>query len=196
MAPPTTLSTTQLLAAATGLLTEGGYAQVATASNWPSTSRLFEDPYGIVALHVYDTWRQLRDHWNVAQGLLVDEISAHLTRPEPKLWEGYLVLLTGGPTLDDERREVDQLRYDTNRLRKLVATGYELETLNDVRNALLPLLPLDVDSSLLTGSGLLDRLPELLAEHRIDPSVTATVVAAFLGNESMVEKLHQLREAQ
>jgi hypothetical protein len=192
MAERSALSSVQLTAAATEVLVGGGYSQVPTPSSWPATARLFEDPYGIVALHVYDGWPQLRDNWNVAQGLLVDIISEHLHRPEPKAWEGYLVLLTGSPILDVNRRDIVDLRYNTNRVRKLVATGYELETLSDVRSVLLPLLPLDVKPPSISRAGLLDRLPALLQKEGIGERVTELAISAFLGNESIMERLHHM----
>ena len=107
------------------------------------TSRVFEDPYGIVAVHVFDSWRQLTEQWPVAQGRLVELISEHLTRPEPKAWEGYLVLLTPGLLPPTQRTRLNDLRYDTHRVRKLVATGDDLATLEDVQGTLLPLSPGD-----------------------------------------------------
>lgn len=186
------LTTIQLTAAATEVLSENGYKRVNVPPDWPSASRLFEDEYGIVALHVFDTWQGLRDEWNVAQGVLVELISARLGRPEPKSWEGYLVLLTEGDAPESERRAVVDLRYNTNRLRKLVATGQELETVEDVHTALLPLLPLDVEPPSTSGAGLLDRLPALLVDEGVDHAVTETAVASFLRNESIMERLHEL----
>lgn len=193
MAASTTLTSSQLLAATTELLRSGGYRTVELTENWPETSRVFEDPYGIVAIHIFDTWRQLADQWHIAQGLLVDLISAHLTRPEPKAWEGYLVLITPSPVVTSELARVADLRYDTNRVRKLVATGDDLHTLEDVRESLLPLLPLEIEPPIAARAGLLDRLPELLSGEGIPNEVTRTVVDAFIDNESMLERLHVLR---
>jgi hypothetical protein len=186
------LSATQLMAAATEVLVENGYRRIETPKEWPAASRLFEDEYGIVTLRVYDTWQRLRDEWNVAQGELVDLMSSRLGRPDPKSWEGYLVLLTVANAPEAQRREVVDLRYNTNRLRKLVATGLELETVDDVHTALLPLLPLNLEPPSTSGAGLLDRLPDLLAEDGIDPVVTETAVSSFLHNESIMEGLHEL----
>jgi hypothetical protein len=186
------LSTTQLTAAATEVLIENSYQRVGTPKDWPGASRLFEDDYGIVALHVYDTWQGLRDEWNIAQGQLVDLMSSRLGSPEPKSWEGYLVLLTVGNAPEAERRDVVDLRYNTNRLRKLVATGQEMETVDDVQTALLPLLPLNIEPPSTSGAGLLARLPELLEEEGIDPVVTKAAVTSFLRNESIMEHLYEL----
>lgn len=193
MAAPVPLTSSQLLAAASEYLTAGGYSVAEVSAVRPGSSRVFEDPFGIVSVNVYDTWSEMQTSWNEAQGLLVELMSTHLTRPEPKAWEGYLVLLCPTPVPVQDRNQVANLRYDTNRVRKLVATGDDLETLEDVRSALLPLLPLEVKPPSASGSGLLDRLPELLHDHGIEPSITRVVVDAFVANDSIVERLHAFR---
>jgi hypothetical protein len=193
---PDPLTSTQLVAATTAELLAGGYQEV-PRSGGPGgdASRIFEDPFGIVAVHVFDTWRQLADRWAVAQGQLVDLMSAHLSRPEPKSWEGFLVLLTPGH-VGTEDAVVNSIRYDTNRVRKLLAAGEELETLDGLRNALLPLLPLVIDRTTSTDETLLDRLPALLETRGIGVEVTEAVIGAFQRNESVVDALHTLRGAQ
>lgn len=128
-----------------------------------------------------------------SQGHLVELISAHLTGPEPKSWEGYLVLLTPGQSPTLAGSQLAEIRYDTNRVRKLVATGDDLRTLDEVEQALLPLLPLQVGSPLESGPALLERLPALLAERGIDVEAARTVVNAFTANESILERLHAFR---
>lgn len=187
------LTTSQLLAAVSELLESGGYSRVDPTDGWTSSSQLFEDPYGIVAVVVYDTWTELAETWPDAQGRLVELISAHLRRPEPKSWEGFLVLLTPAVAPLEARSQTTEIRYDTNRVRKLVATGDELGTLDGVEQALLPLLPLKVESQLETGPALLDRLPDLLAGRDIDAEAARTVVHAFMENESILERLHEFR---
>jgi len=190
------LTASQVLAAATEILDKGGYVVVPTPSAWQGTVRLFEDSYGIVALHLFDTWEQLIQDWYVGQGQLVDLISEHLSRPEPKAWEGYLVLFTTGLVSAANRASVVDLRYDTNRVRKLVSTGEELETLDDVRTALLPLLPLDLGPTPVTHAGLLDLLPDLMANEEVPRQVIEVLVDAFVSNASIVERLHEEREGQ
>ena len=187
------LTTSQLLAAASDLLSSGGYNAVEPVGGWPATSRLFEDPYGIVAVVVYETWSELAGAWPDAQGRFVELISSHLDRPEPKSWEGYLVLLTPAPSPLSARPDLAQIRYDTNRVRKLVAAGDDLATLDDVETALLPLLPLKVDAQVEMGAGLIDRLPDLLARRGIDVGASRAVVEAFKANESILERLHEIQ---
>lgn len=193
MAEPNPLTSSQLVAAATEYLLAGGYSRVEVSAAAGGTSRVFEDPFGVVAVHVYDTWDDLYSQWNEAQGSLVELMSAHLRQREAKSWEGYLVLLCSSPSPTSERNEVSNLRHDTNRVRKLVATGDELETLEDVRTALLPLLPLEVNPPGPSGAGLLDRLPELLRDYGVDPQLTRVVVDAFISNDSIIERIHESR---
>src|SRR5207249_5630710 len=97
MAESQAFTITDLLAAATELLVSAGYKRVSDVE-WEtlfgSNSRVFEDPYGIVAVVAYDTWGDLSSRWVDAQGALVELISKYVKGSEPKAWEGYLVLLT------------------------------------------------------------------------------------------------------
>jgi hypothetical protein len=192
----TSLTTSQLLAATTELLESGGYKAAQPSNGWPSNARIFEDPYGIVAVVAYQTWSDLAEKWPYAQGQLVELISAHLTRPEPKSWEGYLILLTPSEAPASARAQLADIRYDTNRVRKLVATGDDLRTLDDVEQALLPLLPLQVEAQLKSGPALLERLPKLLAERGINVEAARAVVNAFIANDSILERLHAFRSGQ
>lgn len=187
------LTVTQLLAAATDVLTSSGYVGATMQgrnSSPASTSRVFEDPYGIVAAYIFESWNQLLDEWHLAQGELVDLMTETLSRPEPKAWEGYLILMTPGLMPIGERTIINEIRADTNRVRKLVAAGDELGTLDDIRTFLLPLVPLQMDSSLSGQAGLLESLPQLLKEHGVPSPVTDVVLQAFSENESIFQRLH------
>jgi hypothetical protein len=188
------LTTSQLLAAASQTLIAGGYSAVPDPPNWTSSNaRVFEDAYGIVAVVVYETWSDLVAQWPDAQGQLVELISEYLARPEAKAWEGYLALLTPVAAPLEARSKIAEIRYDTGRVRKLVATGDELQTLDDVKRALLPVLPLEVEAQLESGAGLLDRLPKLLAAQDIHEDLTRVVVVAFENNQTLLEQLHAAR---
>jgi hypothetical protein len=189
------LSGTQLLAAASQILSGSGYVGATMpGDNLASayTSRVFEDRYGIVAVYVFDTWAQLVEEWPIAQGQLVDLISESLRRPEPKAWEGFLVLMTPGLMPVGERTIINSIRADTNRVRKLVAAGDELGTLKEIQGFLLPLVPLEIDESLSAEVGLLESLPELLQEQGVAARVTGIVLEAFARNESILQRLHDL----
>src|ERR1039458_7653169 len=121
-----------LLAAAAEVLQNHGYqpARPENLKDWTgSNARIFEDAYGIVAVVVHETWQDLLSHWIDAQAALVDLISARVGRSEPKSWEGYLVLLTPSVMEAGSESAAQAIRYDTSRVRKLVASGDEISHL-------------------------------------------------------------------
>lgn len=186
-------TSTTLLASAAELLADSGYRSAgADAGNaWKvSNSRLFEDPYSLAAVVVYDTWKEMLEHWPDAQAALVETMSTRLSKAEPKSWDGYLVLLTPAFPDSNSARDVTAIRYDTTRVRKLIATGEDLQTLEDVRRAILPLLPV------LTVAGdrprdVLDLLIEALAKRGIDRDDVSRLVAAFNGNQPLIKALYR-----
>lgn len=181
---------TDLIAAATNALIAGGYEQVHSVPEWDSgRARLFEDPYGVVGVVVFDTCGELVREWPNWQGSLVEVISKSVGREEAKAWEGYLVLLT--PALaPSERKAIDGTRYDTIRLRKIVATGGDMEGTFDVTRVLSPLLPLGKASGVVAAGAILDLLPKLLAKQGISAATTQLVVDAFREQSSLLERLH------
>lgn len=181
----------QLMAAASEVLLSEGYVRVAVNSEWDTpSSRLFEDPYSVVGVAVFDSCDDLLERWPDLQGSLVDILSQHVGRSDPKAWDGYLVLMT--PSLAPSQAEaLEDLRYNIHRIRKLVATGDEVRSPSDVRLVLSSLLPLKVGEGELTSTSALDVLPRLLSERGIDAEVTRTLVAAFRNQEPLIERLHE-----
>ncbi|GIK77430.1 MAG: hypothetical protein BroJett022_11200 [Actinomycetes bacterium] len=192
------LTVTDLLAAASETLESSGYARVALDGRELEGGRLYEDPYGVVAINVYDSWATLAGEWTEAQAELVELMSEHLSSADAKAWEGYLVLLTPGHA--DPGADADQLesiRYDTSRVRKLIAAGDELTRLADVERVLLPLLPIDggvtdVDQE----RSVLDLLPTLIRSEDVDQGAVGAVVAAFQEHEPLLEALEAWRQSE
>jgi hypothetical protein len=185
-------TTTDLIAAASQVLSTGGYRQIRQRfSEWDtSTSRLFEDEYNVVGIVVFDTCVELLRTWPDQQGSLVDVISRHIGQGELKSWDGYLVLLT--PSLaPSEDGEIEAVRYNTTRLRKIVATGDDLRTPTDVERVLRPLLPLSQEQAKISQESVLDLLPKLLAEQGIPQETTRLLVEAFREQSPLLERLHQ-----
>jgi len=191
------MTTTDLIAASTSVLEGGGYQPIREGfPEWNTTStRLFEDKYSVVGIAVFKTTAELLQSWADLQGALVEVISRHVGRTENKAWDGYLVLLTTAiaPASD---ANIEAIRSDTTRLRKLVATGEDLRTPGDVERQLRSLLPLrDPPGSIGQGTAL-DLLPELLAEQHIRQATTKVLVQSFIAQEPLMEALHRTREAQ
>lgn len=189
------MTSTDLLAAVSNVLEQHGYQRVdwSLVGDWPiANSRIFEDHCGIVALVVYETWEDLSSNWVEAQASLVELISKYLTSYEAKAWEGYLVLLTPALLGSEVKVEATRIRYDISRVRKLVATGDELRRLKDVEQVLLPLLPLQVELFADVGVSVLDILPKMLASNDLPETAIETIVDAYLKQQSIVERLHEL----
>lgn len=194
-----TLTVTELLASVTKTLESHGYerANLDTAEMWQTSNvRVFEDDYGIVAVVVYDTWRELSSNWVDAQASLVDLVSRHTTSYDPKSWEGYLVLLTPSPVAKDGRLRSTEIRYDVSRVRKLVATGEDIKTLDDVSQVLLPLLPLQIETIDEVGESVLHLLPRLLSKRGLSAKAVEAVITAFLEQKPIVESLHKYLSAE
>src|SRR5262245_1533581 len=110
MSDSLSITPTGLLASASRLLEAGGYQAIRKDfAEWnTSSTRLFEDEYGIVGLAVFATCKDLLSSWPALQGSLVDAISLKLRRVENKAWDGYLVLLTPGlaPSGDSDIEDI------------------------------------------------------------------------------------------
>jgi hypothetical protein len=192
----TTLSPAALLAEAEAVLSAGSYRldRDTESLGLPSERALIaEDKYGVVVIAVYDTWSELREGWRSAQAQTVEVLSSQFTRLDRKAWDGYLVLLTAALAVEDDAT-VHEIRYDTSRIRKLVATGDDLRSLNDVERILLPLLPLTQDEMVEEQLSPLDELPERLEGAGIARNLAETAVAAFRDHRPIVEELQRQLE--
>jgi hypothetical protein len=149
----------------------------------------------VVGIAVFTTSTELLSSWADLQGALVDVISRHVGQAESKAWDGYLVLLTTGIAPSGDA-EIERLRYDTTRLRKLVATGEDLSTARDVERLLRPLLPLRVAQGSIRQGTALDLLPGLLAEQGINEKATELLVKSFTEQEPLMDALHRTRGSQ
>jgi len=190
------LTATSILSAASEILTasSAGYrlATNGQIADWPSeTVRIFEDAYTVVAVCVFDTWGLLKDGWQDAQSVLVELISEHLSDRDAKAWDGYLVLMTPGPRGEDSDA-IDHIRYDTARVRKLVASAPELATVNDIERTLLSLLPLTSEAGLTTARDPLELLAEALRTE-FDEPVAEVLLSAFAEQKPLVEALHNMQ---
>lgn len=88
---------------------------------------------------------------------------------------------------------IEKIRYDTSRVRKLVATGDDLKAADEAERILRPLLPLADENINPAPSSVLDLLPDLLAREQIAKELTDVVVKAFREQAPIMERLHQHR---
>lgn len=176
------------------LLDDGGYLAIDPPEEGILSSRqarLFEDFFGVVGIVVFETWEALTQTWETAQSELVELISTHFSKGEPKSWDGYLVLITPSPVR--EGPSAVRIRYDTTRVRKIVAAGEELVQLSDLASILAPLLPLQPESIEKDDRGILVRLPQILSERGIPKEATKALVDAYAHQEPLMECIDKFR---
>ena len=182
----TSLNHSQIVGEATRLLLDGGFSQVdpvELSSN--AELRVFEDSRSVVGLVFFRSWDQLQTDWPGVQAALVDRISSRFKRSDAKAWDGYLVLLTSAEAPSSE--VIADVRRDTSRLRKLVATGADPVSVESVAEVLLPVLPLELVGVESLQSSLLERIPGMVADYDIDPELAAAAIASFENNRSPME---------
>lgn len=190
------LTTTEITGQVKRILRDSGYDQHRDPPDrWDAPNHLlYEDDYGIVGIVVYESVSSLLTEWTTAQGALVHVMSEHVTRDQPKSSEGYLVLLTGDAPREsrehDVNQEVNAIRYNTSRVRKLIGTGLSLNAVNDVKHVLDPLLPLDIRQDAQEDISVLDLLPGLLADD-VSKEITGAVVEAYRQLNSPIDALHE-----
>ena len=149
----------------------------------------------MVGVAVFATCAELLHSWADLQGSLVDVLAQRVGLAENKAWDGYLVLLTIGMAPSGDA-DIEAVRYDTTRLRKLVATGEDLGVANTLERLLRPLLPLRAEQSSINQRSALALLPDLLAERDISRHTTEVLIKAFIDQKPLIEALHQSRESQ
>jgi len=195
--PSSLLTPTNLIAATANILEGGGYQSIRKGfPEWSTIStRLFEDAYNVVGVAVFTTCSDLLLSWADLQGSLVDVISRQVGRTENKAWDGYLVLLTAGIAPSGDL-DIEAIRRDTKWLRKLVATGEDLNDASDVERLLRPLLPLRTEQGSISQDSALDLLPDLLAESGIGRDTTRVIVKSFIEQKPLMEALHRSRGSQ
>jgi hypothetical protein len=188
----TPLTSTSLAAAAADALERAGYKVAPTHGAWQANwGRVYEDPYSIAAVAVFETWEALQEQWLALQSALAGLIAENLAKAEPKAWEGYLVLLTPSIVPSEFQGEATDIRRNTQHLRKLLGTGDEMTTLSDVDRVLLPLLPLPAAEGPEASASALALLPSILSERGINRAAVETVVQAFTSQQPLLERLHE-----
>lgn len=190
------LSQTEILAVVSNILSKNGFSEIESIPLKGidrESYRLFEDVYSIVAVVAFPNWQGLLEGWMEAQSALVELISQHISQEEAKRWEGYLAMLTTSLVPESAQKQIEQIRYDTSRIRKLVTTGTQLQEISDVENALLPFLQIQEKMEESPDEAVLGRLPDLLHDKDISQDMIQTVVDAFTKQRPLIETLHKYR---
>jgi hypothetical protein len=190
---PRSLTTLEVSGAADRALTSAGYRPIEDVGweAWSNSARAYEDEYSVVAVFVFDSFENLDREWINAQTSLVELMTQHISRDEAKAWDGYLALLTPASADGPQQLRMNEIRRDTSRVRKLVATRDQINSLAGVERSLLPLLPLEPGLPLVLAGSALDVLPDLLAQTQIPVSIGRALVDAFDRQTSLMRALHQ-----
>ena len=189
---PGRLNPTQTLGESVRLLSEGGVVEAASVYAPPDTEvRLFEDAVCIIGLACYHTWADLEANWHAAQAAMVERMSEHMRRSDPKSWDGYLALLT--PDASASKKAVHDIKHDMTRVRKLVAPGQRLKVLADVRTALMPVLPISMSGVEAPRVRLGRHTAEALVARGVDQGLAQAASAAFVENRPLLEAIYRHR---
>lgn len=183
---PSMGSDRELLALARSVLTDEGYAVEELAGDiWVL---LAENPYFLVAVTATPTIAQLLAAEPLAESAISERLAT--TDPGPKRWDAYLILLTQerSPQSRQTTRDLFEINYDTNNLRRIAHAGVE-PTLAAVRDALTPFVaPIELDDPSITRDPF-DSMVAALAARGVDRDVANRAVAAFKQGVSLGDVL-------
>jgi hypothetical protein len=134
------LSTTQLILRAAGFST-----RLATGDG--PDILYFEDSNVMGFGRAFETPAALLSEWRTTETALLTRNAQRFRAAGEKAWNVYLLLLTASSANVSEDRHVRWIEEDLERTRKLAACG--LVSRDDLTNALLPILPIQSQPSLL-----------------------------------------------
>jgi hypothetical protein len=135
------------------LLREAGYETWRWAAASPPVI-CFENATLIGFLHVYDSAEKLLEGWESSQAKILARYSASLRQAGSKAWNVYSLFLSSERN-PERRRDVERLEEDFRLTRKIARIDLQLP--DDLRHALMPLLPVKAQPKLAEGN-LEDRL--------------------------------------
>jgi hypothetical protein len=138
----------------------------------------------------FQSVQQLLDRWRQVEMEFLSAYASSLQRAGEKTWNVYSVFLCTEKGTDTQQREVRWIEEELERTRKIAASG--LTTREDIRAALLPILPLQhqplLDTEDFDVTQRLRRRIESIAlpaaSAALDPKVSAAEVVRLLGAET------------
>lgn len=191
------LTRDQVLGEVVDVLSRNGFSFVGDEqlAGFDSTyQRVFEDAYSVVAVVYFESWGDLKDTWIEVQTSFVEMISENFTRSDRKSWEAYLVLMSTDLVPLRDSTHARDIRYNTNRVRKLLATGDQLRELSEVEACLLPLLPIHTHEGSIRSPNVLQQLPDLISGPDLSRQQIQAIVDAYEQQASMLEAVYRLED--
>lgn len=144
-----------LVSALASLVERGGARPVPRRlyEGWPSDAVVLEDNYSIIAFWPYESVSALVGGWGEAQESLSQLVSSALPSTDSKAWETYLVLCVPEAVAPYFQSQVNLIRADMQRSRKLiVAIDGPQDGISSIprsirlRRAVAPLVGLQVEN--------------------------------------------------
>ena len=140
------------------VLETGGFRTALGVSS--ANSVYFEDDIIVGAVFIHSTLADLITSWEECQDRFLGTNSRALRSDPIKAWNIYTIHLTSDRGVPSQMSEAFNIEQDFRGTRKIVRVGVVKRT--DVREALLPLLPLQHRTSITSGN-ISERLKERLA---------------------------------
>jgi hypothetical protein len=106
----------------------------------------FEDISVMGFVGIFSTTDALLQDWKRFESEMLDRYAAPIRGSGEKAWNVYTVLLTTDAPSPESKRSVRWIEEDLSRTRKLA--GCDLQTRNDVLEALLPLVPVQQQAAI------------------------------------------------
>lgn len=126
----------------------------------------FEDDAVLGLVHFFETIQELLEAWESIQDSFLRRVAKQLRMEPTKAWNAYTVLLCSESCPEALRKSLEAVEEDFRGTRKIAYDG--VRTLQDVEQALLPLLPIQAvavlkleDPLLRLRSRLYDSLPRV-----------------------------------
>ena len=130
---------TDLFTLSERLLTASGY-DLLRLSHAETPSLAFESDTVLGFMHVYDTPADLLARWPRDYENAIRRFSFAFRRAEEKAWNAYAVFLAAAEADAKTAHALDAIEEDLSATRKIARAG--MHTSEDVKAALLPLLPI------------------------------------------------------
>lgn len=120
----------------------------------------FEDLSLLGFVVVHESVNDMTSHWEELQDKFLKQSASLMRRDPQKAWNVYSIHMTNAEASPDGLQEMERIEEDFRGTRKIATASVRSRA--DVRQALLPLLPIQNQMSL-TSRGDMDRVRERIA---------------------------------
>lgn len=144
------------------VLVNAGYDCVITKENTEQV--YFEDECVLGFVNIFPKLSDIISNWEQVQDNFLKKAASQLKNEPQKAWNVYSVFLTSDEGKKDQIQYIHRIEEDFRGTRKIV--GYNLQTREDLKRVLLPLLPIQ-NKIVLEQEDYLERLRKEIEESSI-----------------------------